>query len=37
MKKKLDGDAPRLCNGKVVLKKQGKKSMQTEELIGAGS
>jgi hypothetical protein len=34
--KKLDADTPSLCNGKVMLKKQGKNSMQTEELIGPG-
>jgi hypothetical protein len=33
-KLKLDADAPSLCNGKVVLKKQGKNNMQTEELTG---
>jgi hypothetical protein len=33
-KLKLDADAPSLCYGKVMLKKQGKNSMQTEELIG---
>jgi hypothetical protein len=33
---KLDADAPSLCNGKVMLKKQDKNSMQTEELIGPG-
>jgi hypothetical protein len=33
---KLDADVPSLCNGKVVLKKQGKNSMQTEGLIGPG-
>jgi hypothetical protein len=31
---KLDADAPSLCNGKVMLEKQDKNSMQTEELIG---
>jgi hypothetical protein len=35
-KLKLDVDAPSLCNGKVMLKKQDKNSMQTEELIGPG-
>jgi hypothetical protein len=34
--KKIDVDAPSLCNGKRVLKKQGRNSMQTEELIGPG-
>jgi hypothetical protein len=29
--KKLDADAPSLCNGKVILKKQDKNMMQTEE------
>jgi hypothetical protein len=33
---KVDADAPSFCNGKVMLKKQGKNSMQTEELIGLG-
>jgi hypothetical protein len=33
---KLDAYAPILCNCKVVLQKQGKNSMQTEELIGPG-
>jgi hypothetical protein len=33
---KLDADAPSLCNGKVIFKKQHKNSMQTEELIGLG-
>jgi hypothetical protein len=32
--KKLDADAPSLCNGKVMLKKQDKNMMQIEELIG---
>jgi hypothetical protein len=35
-KLKLDTDAPSLCNGKVMLKKQGKNNMQTEELIVPG-
>jgi hypothetical protein len=34
--KKLDIDAPSLCNSRMVLKKQGKNSMQTRELIGPG-
>jgi hypothetical protein len=29
-KLKLYADAPSLCNGKVMLKKQGKNNMQTE-------
>jgi hypothetical protein len=33
---KLDADAPSLCNGKVVLKKQGKNSMKIKEFIGPG-
>jgi hypothetical protein len=35
-KLKLDADAPNLCNSRMVLKKQGKNSMQTKELIGPG-
>jgi hypothetical protein len=32
--KKLDADAPSLCNSKAMLKKQDKNGMQTDELIG---
>jgi hypothetical protein len=35
-KKIKTSDAPSLYNGKVMLKKQDKNSMQTEELIGQG-
>jgi hypothetical protein len=36
-KLKLDTDPPSLCNGKAMLRKQGKNNMQIEELIGPKS